>query len=320
MECEWVTLETKGEPPLGRSSHSTVVVGRKAFVFGGENIPRVPISNIVHCLDLDTRTWSELETSGDVPVPHNAHTAVAVGHVMYVFGGRTGINMGEGSFNDLYAFDTRNNMWTLLKPKGVAPSARSFHAMTAVGNRLFVFGGCSEEGRLNDLHAYDIDTNTWEQQPTNEEIKGRGGAGLIAVEKDLYVVAGFAGQETSDVYKYSTEDKVWSNLKLDKELPPRSVFGITSRSTFIIVWFGEVDPSDQGHMGAGGFSKDGYVMDTCSKAGWKLITCSGNTPEERGWMQVTPCYLNDMDGVFLFGGNNIDNKRLNDSHFLSIKL
>ncbi|XP_033736506.1 nitrile-specifier protein 5-like [Pecten maximus] len=297
-----------------------MVIGRKAFVFGGENIPRVPISNIVHCLDMDTCTWSELSTTGDVPVPHNAHSAAAVGQVMYIFGGRTGINMGEGSFNELYAFDTRSNIWTLLKPSGVAPSPRSFHAMAVVANRLYVFGGCGEEGRMNDLHSYDIASNTWEQQPTNEDIAGRGGAGLIAVGKDLFVVAGFAGKETSDVYKYDTDSKTWSKLALDKELPPRSVFGITSMSTFIIVWFGEVDPSDQGHLGAGGFSKDGYMMDTCSKAGWELISSSGETPEARGWMQVAPCQLNDTNGVFLFGGNNLDNKRLNDCHYLSIKL
>ncbi|XP_033736402.1 nitrile-specifier protein 5-like [Pecten maximus] len=295
-----------------------VVIGRKTFIFGGENIPRVPFSNIVHCLDMDTCTWSELSTTGDVPVPRFADSAAAVGHVMYIFGGRTGINMGEGNFNDLYAFDTRDNVWTLLKPSGVAPSPRSFHAMAVVANRLYVFGGCVEEDRLNDLHSYDIATNTWEQQPTNEDIERRGGAGLIAVGKDLFVVAGFTGRELNDVYKYDTDSKTWSKLTLDKELPPRSVFGISSMSTFIIVWFGEVDPSGKGHLG--GFSQDGYIMDTCSKAGWELMSCSGETPEARGWMPIAPCQLNDMDGVFLFGGTNFDKKRLNDCHYLSIKL
>ncbi|XP_060071944.1 uncharacterized protein LOC132551817 [Ylistrum balloti] len=320
MKCEWTTFKTLGELPLGRSSHSTVVIGRKAYIFGGENIPRVPISNIIHCLDMDTCTWSELTTTGDVPAPRNAHTATAVGHVMYVFGGRTGINMGEGSFNELYAFDTSNNVWTLLKPSGVAPTPRSFHAMTVIGNRLFVFGGCGEEGRLNDLHSYDIEANTWQKEPINKDIDGRGGAGLIAIGNDVFVVAGFAGREMSDVHKYDTVSKTWSKLTTDKALPPRSVFGITSVSTFIIVWFGEVDPSDKGHLGAGGFSKDGYVMDVSCKTGWELIKCTGETPEERGWMHIAPGNLNGKDGVFVFGGNNINNERLNDSHFLSIKL
>ncbi|OWF37075.1 nitrile-specifier protein 5-like [Mizuhopecten yessoensis] len=320
MECEWIKIEAKGEVPLGRSSHSTVVIGRKAFVFGGENTPRVPISNIVHCLNMDTKTWSELTTSGDVPIPLNAHSAAAVGHVMYVFGGRTGITMGEGSLNDLYAFDTSNNVWSLLKTSGDVPAARSFHAMTANAGRLYVFGGCGVEGRMNDFHSYDIATNTWEKQPTNDDIEGRGGAGLIAVGNDVFVVGGFAGREMNDVHRYDTVNKTWSRLMTDKELPPRSVFGITSISTFILVWFGEVDPSDLGHSGAGGFSKDGYVMNTVSKTGWELMTCASETPEARGWMNVSPCNWNGRDGMFLFGGNNVDNERLNDCYFLSIKL
>lgn len=226
--------------------------------------------------------------------------------------------MGEGSLDDLYTFDTNNNTWSLLKPKGDVPTPRSFHAMAATKDRLYMFGGCGQDGRLNDLHSYDIATNTWKKEPSSDEIDGRGGAGLAVVGTDVFVVGGFAGREMSDVHRYDTLASTWSQLSLDTDLPPRSVFGIASLDSSIFTFFGEIDPSDQGHMGAGGFSKDCYALDTRGKAGWKAITCTGNAPEARGWMTVASCHWNSTNGVLVFGGNNINNDRLNDCHFLPL--
>jgi hypothetical protein len=49
--------------PKARSSHAVAVVGTKAYVFGGEFEPRVPLDNEVHVFDLDSRTWSVMEVA-----------------------------------------------------------------------------------------------------------------------------------------------------------------------------------------------------------------------------------------------------------------
>ena len=82
-----------------------------------------------------------------------------------------GIEMGEGSTNDLFRLDLSSGTWCEVPAKGTPPEARSFHAMTAVKNKLFVFGGCGKSGRLSDLHSFDCESETWEQLPSSNAIK-----------------------------------------------------------------------------------------------------------------------------------------------------
>lgn len=84
-----------------------------------------------------------------------------------------GIEMGEGSMNDLYSFDSKSGVWSKLDTKGSPPEARSFHAMVAVGSTLYVFGGCGKGGRLNDLHLFDTAALEWLQMPSSSDIKVR---------------------------------------------------------------------------------------------------------------------------------------------------
>jgi hypothetical protein len=37
---------------LARSSQSLVVVGSKAYLFGGENVPRTPVDDVLYIIDL----------------------------------------------------------------------------------------------------------------------------------------------------------------------------------------------------------------------------------------------------------------------------
>ena len=55
---------------------------------------------------------------------------------------------------------------------GAAPEARSYHAMAAHGDALYVFGGCGEgkRGRLADLHRFDTRTGAWSQLHSNDSI------------------------------------------------------------------------------------------------------------------------------------------------------
>lgn len=73
--------------------------------------------------------------------------------------------------NDLYSFDTKLQKWSRVEAKGPPPEARSFHAMVAVGSKLFVFGGCGKSGRLNDLHVFDTESQKWLQMPSSPDIK-----------------------------------------------------------------------------------------------------------------------------------------------------
>jgi len=121
-DCEhrarWNELEQRGDAPLPRSSHSLTVVGGRAYCFGGENQPRVPIGSDVHVYDLQSGVWSTSETAAGSPSPRVGHTAVAAGlDKIYVFGGRCGIDMGEGVHAVMTHTRSKGTDWLLRHPR-----------------------------------------------------------------------------------------------------------------------------------------------------------------------------------------------------------
>jgi N-acetylneuraminic acid mutarotase len=74
---------------------------------------------------------------------------------------------------------------------------------------LFVFSGCGSEGRLNDLWQFNLSTKEWIQLPSNDAIRGRGGSSLFYAKDRLFVIAGFAGEETNDCYSFNLKSRTW---------------------------------------------------------------------------------------------------------------
>ncbi|PIA58312.1 hypothetical protein AQUCO_00500323v1 [Aquilegia coerulea] len=316
---KWIKLVQKGTGPGARSSHAIAVVGHKAYVFGGEFSPRVPVDNKLHVFDLQTFTWSIVDATGDVPPPRVGVTMAAVGATIYVFGGR---DSKHTELNELYSFDTCTNKWTLISYGDTGPANRSYHSMTADDRRVYIFGGCGVDGRRNDLWAFDVERNSWVTFTVpGENCKGRGGPGL-AVSSDckIWVVYGFAGQEMDDVHCFDPINEVWVQVETSGEKPnPRSVFSTAGIGQYIILYGGEVDPSDQGHLGAGKFAGDGFTLDT--KTGiwmrWDDMSDPANHPGPRGWCAYSNGHLDGKDGLLVYGGNSPSNDRLDDMFFFT---
>jgi hypothetical protein len=57
------TAEADDDVPRPRGGHSGVLLGSKLYIFGGEDVLRRPLAELV-CLDLDTMQWSVPETAG----------------------------------------------------------------------------------------------------------------------------------------------------------------------------------------------------------------------------------------------------------------
>jgi hypothetical protein len=53
-------------------------------------------------------TWEKIQTKGDIPAGVAAHSAVALGNTIYIFGGMT----PEGASNSMYKFNT-GKLWFL---------------------------------------------------------------------------------------------------------------------------------------------------------------------------------------------------------------
>lgn len=301
--------------PMGRSSHSITAIAKKVYIFSGEKEPRVPVGNDLHCYDLDTGAWSLCQASGSAPSPRVGHASAALGSKLYIFGGRTEVMMGEGLLDDLHCYDTNSGEWSQVKTTGDTPPARSYHALVSTANKLYLFGGCSQD-RHNDLYSYDPEACCWSQLPSHEAIKPRGGPGLAAVGHHLYVTAGFTGTEADDMHRFDIKTNTWETLNPQPNIPPISVFGITTLGTRMVIFGGELKPSAQGHAGAGGFSSDVYQYDTHTPGdGWQKVAISGGRPSPRGWLPTTAT----QDGeIVVFGGLSPDNERLADMWALTL--
>ncbi|KAK4977393.1 hypothetical protein LTR66_010730, partial [Elasticomyces elasticus] len=91
--------------PLPRSSHALSFAGQRIHIFGGEIEPRKPVDNVLHSYQLpsagviSSQPWeyvTKADSDGDSserPPPRVGHTAVSVGPLVLVFGGRGGKDM-----------------------------------------------------------------------------------------------------------------------------------------------------------------------------------------------------------------------------------
>ena len=120
-----------GTTPLPRSSHglSALGCGDRLVLYGGESVPRTPIADESQSLWLvERRTaagsrgsapsaddddgdrrwgWISLGTREDgvAPPPRLGHSQASVGDAVYVFGGRTGVDVSEAPLNDLWRLE-----------------------------------------------------------------------------------------------------------------------------------------------------------------------------------------------------------------------
>jgi len=289
----WKELAT-AESPTDRSSHGISVVGDSLYLFGGEHTARTPVPSTLHVLDMNSShlKWRTEEVSGSPPSQRFGHAQVTIGDCIYVFGGRAGTQIDELLMNDLHKFDTKTRTWTAVDTKGDLPSPRSFHKMVALKNKLYVFGGCPAKGRLADLHMFDPHTSQWTKLPESP-MEGRGGAAFAAVgvfpswgEGKLMVLGGFAGREVGDIWEFDVATETWSCLS-ETLKPPRSVACCEGVGTRVLLFGGELQPSDRGHEGAGAFSNDTQIFDASTSMKVAADGKGKSGPPPRGWSAST---------------------------------
>ncbi|KAG7032963.1 Acyl-CoA-binding domain-containing protein 4 [Cucurbita argyrosperma subsp. argyrosperma] len=173
-------------PPI--AGHSMVKWDKKLVVLGG-NLKGSSDRIMVHCVDLETQTWSVLETSGNVPIARAGHSATLFGSKIIMFGGE---NSSRNLLNDLHVLDLETLTWDVVEAKLTPPAPRFDHT-TAVHaeNYLLVFGGCSHSTFFSDLHVLDFRTMEWSQpQIQGDLVTPRAGHAGITIDENWYIVGG----------------------------------------------------------------------------------------------------------------------------------
>ena len=312
MEGAWTKLDLS-EAFTGVSSHQLTRVGHRILLSGGEDGPRTLVAAEKSLWSFESSTLELLNHVAD-PVTLIGHTACAIGDGLIVFGGRRGGAMGEGEneTNDCFVFE--NGSWTVLETENGKIAPRSYHTACATSTSMFVFGGCSAGGRVNDLWRLDLISRKWyllDDGSSGSSPCARGGAIIWASSDDstVIVAGGFDGTApTADTWEWKSNSS-WTLLGKDL-FPARSVAAFADLNGQLIVFGGEKDPAENGHLGAGSFRNDVWVFDNDKKS-WTQVECVGDvSPCPRGWTQwaVEP----EKDSLILIGGLNDSNERLKD--------
>ncbi|TYJ11787.1 hypothetical protein E1A91_A11G300500v1 [Gossypium mustelinum] len=214
----WKTLETTGQGPGPRDSHSVVLVGTKMMVFGGTNGSKKV--NDLHVLDLVSKEWIRAECQGVVPSPRESHTATLIGEDKIVIFGGSGEG-GASYLNDLHVLDLRTMRWTSPQVRGHIPAPRDSHSAIAIGNKLVVHGGDCGDRYLGDVDIFDMDTSTWSRLAVQGSLPGvRAGHAAVNIGAKVFIIGGVGDKHYyNDVWVLDVIACCWTQLDICGQQP-----------------------------------------------------------------------------------------------------
>jgi len=215
LRLAWVkSVQSPKSFPETRSGHTAILAPdlTRVIVFGGTSAHYKYFTN-TFTLDLNTLTWTKLETKGEAPPKRGGHCAFLAYNKMFIFGGFD----GKKYYNDLYCLSLDTCMWSKVEASGILPKPRSGHSATLIngGSQLLVFGGCGANSEfLSDVHILHLSDMRWDQPKClGSEPQPRFRHTCSEVNNFLYIFSGTgSGNLLADTML----------LELDTASPPRS--------------------------------------------------------------------------------------------------
>ncbi|KAL1139782.1 hypothetical protein AAG570_006759 [Ranatra chinensis] len=215
--------------PYQRYGHSAVTYGKNIYIWGGRN-DQVSC-NKLFCFDTETYLWSCPATSGSIPCSRDGHSACVIGHNMYIFGGFE--EEFEIYSQDVYVLNLQTFHWSFVLTQGPPPEYRDFHTATAIGNRMYIFGGRSDwigphssddDFYPNQIMYLNTSTMQWHKPKTFGECPvGRRSHSAFVYDGDLYIFGGYNGvfcQHFNDLHKFCPRTQTWSEV-FTLGIPPK---------------------------------------------------------------------------------------------------
>ncbi|XP_050225862.1 acyl-CoA-binding domain-containing protein 4-like isoform X2 [Mercurialis annua] len=190
---EWIRPEFNGIPPCPRESHTATLIGHdKILIFGGSGEGEANYLNDLHLLDLKTMRWSSPEVTGDIPVPRDSHSAVAIGNELFVYGG----DRGDRYHGDVDVLDTDRMTWRKLVVQGSSPGVRAGHAAVNIQNKVYVIGGVGDKHYYNDVWFLDVVSCSWTQLDIcGHQPQGRFSHTAVVADSDIAIYGGCGEDE-----------------------------------------------------------------------------------------------------------------------------
>lgn len=307
-EWRWQAVETRGNAPAPREGHTSTAVENYLVMFGGCFLDK-ECFNDVQVLDTEEDRWLEPAVQGRPPMGREGHTATLVQDAIYVFGGSS----QAGYMNDLHvlavglqnAGEEMRLAWGVEDVSGTPPTAREGHTATAVGTRIFVFGGFTEQGYSSDLFVLNTDDMAWERPPVaGVPPSGREGHTATLFRDRLIIFGGFTdGGCLNDVAVLDTSTRTWVRPKVFGSPPlPRQDASAVRRGHTILYTGGCNFARQQCY-------RDSFVLDL-RKRQWRkaeFVKEGGLAPREDHTVTLV------RDRVLLFGGCFLAEKCYDDT-------
>ncbi|KAH9375292.1 hypothetical protein HPB48_016753 [Haemaphysalis longicornis] len=231
VSLRWALVQAQSHPddvPFQRYGHTVVAYGDYAYLWGGRNDDGA--CNILYRFDTNTLTWSRPRVCGHIPGARDGHSACVMGPRMYIFGGFE--EQADRFSQDVHYLDLDTMQWQYVPTRGPPPQWRDFHSATALGGRMYVWGGRGDsqgpyhsqsEVYCNRMAFLDVASSCWVHPRTEgQPPEGRRSHSAFVYNGELYVFGGYNGlllTHFGDMHKYDPENSSWSQVKIHREGP-----------------------------------------------------------------------------------------------------
>ena len=135
----------------------SATINSRVYVWGGKTASK-DTSHLANLYILDSRTekWLSRPIIGQHPPGYYYCAAAQDGNLLYVYGGRDEHNKQTGS---LYCLDLDLLSWTELSPHiHDGPKKKRGCEMVIQEDKIFLFGGYTDDGFTNELHMFSLST------------------------------------------------------------------------------------------------------------------------------------------------------------------
>ena len=221
-----------GQLPLPLESHQMVVVGNHVYVLGGWNDTRGPYAEVYFTPLTPKRmldNWQQATASMPLRLQH--HAAIPYNNALYVLGGDNGFGAKSTVSDRIFrAIPNSQGDITAWVEVGKLPQPLTIHAVTTVGNQIYILGGSRtfspETKMLDTIYTATIspEGEIGAFQPLASFPTPIGWMTATTIGSDIFAISGKVQFSPTQL-----TEKIWrAKVNADQQLAPFEGVGMTT--------------------------------------------------------------------------------------------